>query len=56
VLRLAREGKLTCYLLSGSKRFNYKFKRSEISKDLEKLRRPAGTASKERVKTRTRKK
>lgn len=45
VLRMVREGKLTCYPLSGFKRHTYKFKRSEVSKDLEKLRRPSGAAS-----------
>jgi excisionase family DNA binding protein len=52
VLRMVREGKLTCYPLSGSKRHTYKFKRSEVSKDLEKLRRPSGAASEHTAKTR----
>lgn len=51
VLRMAREGKLTCYPLSGLQRHTYKFKRSEVSKDLEKLRRPSGVASEETSKT-----
>jgi hypothetical protein len=45
VLRMVREGKLTCYPMSGFKRHTYKFKRSEVSMDLEKLRRPSGVAS-----------
>jgi hypothetical protein len=52
VLRMVREGKLTCYPLSGSKRHTYKFKRSEVSKDLEKLRRPGGAVSEDTAKTR----
>lgn len=45
VLRMVREGKLTCYPLSGKKRHTYKFKRSEVDRDLEKLRRPSVAAS-----------
>jgi hypothetical protein len=52
VLRMAREGKLTCYLMSGSQRHTYKFKISEVSRDMEKLRRPCGTASEGRSNTR----
>jgi hypothetical protein len=48
VLRMAREGRLTCYPMSGSQRHTYKFKRSEVSRDIEKLRRPSGTAPEER--------
>lgn len=51
VLRMVREGKLTCYPMSGFKRHTYKFKRSEVSKDIEKLRRPSGMASEETSKT-----
>lgn len=51
VLRMAREGKLTCYPLSGLQRHTYKFKRSEVSKDIEKLRRPSGMAPEETSKT-----
>jgi hypothetical protein len=47
VLRMAREGRLTCYLMSGSQRHTYKFKRSEVSRDLQRLRRPSGTAPEE---------
>jgi hypothetical protein len=43
VVRMAREGKLTSYPISGSKRHVYKFKRSEVSMDLEKIRRPSST-------------
>jgi len=50
-LRMVREGKLTCYPMSGFKRHTYKFKRSEVSKDIEKLRRPSGMASEETSKT-----
>lgn len=52
VIRMAREGKLTCYQMSGSKRHTYKFKRSEISKDFEKLRRPSVAASEDPSMTR----
>jgi hypothetical protein len=41
VLRMAREGKLTAYLLSGTQRHTYKFRRSEVVRDVEKLRRPS---------------
>jgi hypothetical protein len=51
VLRMVREGKLTCYPMSGFKRHTYKFKRSEVSKDIEKLRRPSGMTSEETSKT-----
>ncbi len=47
VLRMVREGKLTCYPVSGLERHTYKFKLSEVTKDLEKLRRPSGLASDE---------
>lgn len=53
VLRMAREGKLTCYPMSGSQRHTYKFKRSEVSRDIEKLRRPSGTAPEERSNVRS---
>lgn len=56
VLRMVREGKLTCYPLSGFKRHTYKFKRSEVSKDVEKLRRPSGAVSKVTSKLQSRKK
>jgi hypothetical protein len=56
VLRMAREGKLTCYPLSGSQRHTYKFKRSEVSRDLEKLRRPSGAVPEHTAKTRDAKK
>lgn len=52
VLRMVREGKLTCYPLSGSKRHTYKFKRSEVRKDLERLRRPGVAASEDPSMTR----
>jgi hypothetical protein len=55
VLRMAREGKLTCYPMSGFKRHTYKFKRSEVSRDIEKLRRPSHAASPERSNTRSHK-
>jgi len=45
VMRMVWEGKLTCYPLSGKKRHTYKFKRSEVARDLEKLRRPSVAAS-----------
>ena len=38
VMRLAREGKLTAYLMSGTQRHTYKFRRSEVVRDVEKLR------------------
>lgn len=56
VLRMAREGKLTCYLLSGSERHTYKFKRSDVSKDLEHLRRSSSLTSKVASKHRSLKK
>jgi hypothetical protein len=40
VIRMAREGKLTAYLMSGTQRHTYKFRRSEVVRDVEKLRRP----------------
>ena len=52
VLRMARQGKLTCYLLSGSERHTYKFKRSEVSSDLQQLRRPRGVVPKDIPKAR----
>ncbi len=45
VIRMARERKLTCYPTSGRRRFTYKFKLSEVSKDIEKLRRPCSPLS-----------
>ena len=56
VLRMVRECMLTCYPMSGVKRHTYKFKRSEVSKDLEKLRRPSGMASEDASKPRNAKK
>lgn len=41
VLRMAREGKLTAYLMSGTHRHTYKFRRSEVIRDVEMLRRPS---------------
>ena len=41
VMRLAREGKLTAYVLSGTQRHTYKFRRSEVIRDIEKLRQPS---------------
>ncbi len=41
VIRMVREGKLTAYLMSGFQRPTYKFKRSEVIRDVEKLRRPS---------------
>jgi hypothetical protein len=55
VLRMVREGKLTCYPLSGSQRHTYKFKRSEVSRDIEKLRLPSRADSQERSDTRSHK-
>ncbi|MFP5237670.1 MAG: helix-turn-helix domain-containing protein [Acidobacteriota bacterium] len=40
VMRMAREGKLTAYLLSGTQRHTYKFRRSEVVRDVEKFRQP----------------
>ena len=40
VMRMARAGKLTAYLLSGTQRHTYKFRRSEVMRDVEKFRRP----------------
>ena len=40
VIRMAREGKLTAYLMSGIQRHTYKFRRSEVIRDIEKLRHP----------------
>jgi hypothetical protein len=56
VLRMVWEGKLTCYPLSGKKRHTYKFKRSEVARDLEKLRRPSVAASEDTSETRDDKK
>lgn len=53
VLRMAREGTLTCYLMSGSLRHTYKFKLTEVSRDLEKRRRQSGTAPEDRSSTRS---
>ena len=55
VLRMVREGKLTCYPMSGVKRHTYKFKRSEVSKDIEKLRRPSRADLQERSNNRSHK-
>jgi len=41
VMRMAGEGKLTAYLMSGSQRHTYKFRRSEVVQDVEKFRRPS---------------
>jgi hypothetical protein len=41
VIRMAREGKLTAYLMSGIQRHTYKFRRSEVIRDIEKLRQPS---------------
>jgi hypothetical protein len=41
VLRMAREGKLTAYPMSGTQRHTYKFRRSEVVRDVEKLRQPS---------------
>lgn len=41
VMRMAREGKLTAYLMSGTQRHTYKFRRSEVVRDVEKFRRPS---------------
>lgn len=38
VLRMAREGKITAYLMSGVQRHTYKFRRSEVIRDIEMLR------------------
>lgn len=40
VLRMAREGKITAYLMSGLQRHTYKFRRSEVIRDIEMLRQP----------------
>jgi hypothetical protein len=40
VIRMAREGKLTAYLMSGTQRHTYKFRRSEVIRDIEMLRQP----------------
>ena len=40
VIRMAREGKLTAYLMSGIQRHTYKFRRSEVIRDIEKFRQP----------------
>lgn len=47
VLRMARAGKLTCYPVSGLERHVYKFKLSEVDRDIKKVRRPSGMASDE---------
>jgi hypothetical protein len=41
IIRMAREGKITAYLMSGVQRHTYKFKRSEVIRDIEMLRRPS---------------
>jgi len=41
VVKMAREGKITAYPFSGRTRFTYKFKRSEVAADMQKIRRPA---------------
>ncbi len=41
VMRMAREGKLTAYLMSGTRRHTYKFRCSEVVQDVEKFRRPS---------------
>jgi hypothetical protein len=35
---MAREGKITAYLMSGVQRHTYKFRRSEVIRDIEMLR------------------
>ena len=44
VIRMAREGKLTAYLMSGTQRHTYKFRRSEVVRDVEKLRQQSNRA------------
>jgi len=51
VIRMAREGKLTSYPISGRKRHTYKFKRSEVASDLEKIRRVSSSLSNNNSKT-----
>ena len=41
VIRMAREGKITAYMMSGVQRHTYKFKHSEVIRDIEMLRRPS---------------
>lgn len=43
VIRLAREGKITCYPASGRERHTYKFKCSEVDRDMQKIRRQGST-------------
>jgi excisionase family DNA binding protein len=38
VLRMAREGRITAYMMSGVQRHTYKFRRSEVIRDVEMLR------------------
>ena len=40
VIRMVREGKLTAYLMTGIQRHTYKFRRSEVIRDIEKFRQP----------------
>jgi excisionase family DNA binding protein len=42
VVRMAREGKITAYLMSGVQRHTYKFKRSEVTRFGGKAVRPLG--------------
>jgi hypothetical protein len=39
VIRMAREGMITAYPFSGRLRHTYKFRRSEVAADMEKIRR-----------------
>jgi hypothetical protein len=41
VMKMARKGKLTSYVLSGTQRHTYKFRLSEVIRDIEKLRQPS---------------
>lgn len=47
VIRLAREGKITSYPASGRERHTYKFKCSEVDRDMQKMRRPSSMLVKE---------
>jgi hypothetical protein len=51
VIRLAREHKLTCYPMSGHLRHTYKFKLSDVSRDIAKLRRSSSTLPNENPQT-----
>ena len=41
VIRMARDGELTAYLIAGIQRHTYKFRRSEVIRDIENLRQPS---------------